>query len=127
VGDRPIDYRSTILYQTRVAQTHPRREEGVRVRDVQQDVQDAVAAGVTRGDAQRGACATARVLRAVPCPVQEHPRLQEPFAEQRRAFTPRVRSSSPLPTLFPHQVGSIQHVFHHVVIKIRQLFLRPAA
>jgi hypothetical protein len=25
-----------------------------------------------------------------------------------------------LPTLFPHQVGSVQHVFHHVVIKIRQ-------
>jgi hypothetical protein len=24
-------------------------------------------------------------------------------------------------------VGSVQHVFHHVVIKIRQLFLRPAA
>jgi hypothetical protein len=25
------------------------------------------------------------------------------------------------------QVGSVQHVFHHVVIKVRQLFLRPAA
>jgi hypothetical protein len=24
-------------------------------------------------------------------------------------------------------VGSVQHVFHHVVINIRQLFLRPAA
>jgi hypothetical protein len=30
-------------------------------------------------------------------------------------------------TLFPHLVGSVQHVFHHVVIKIRQLFLRRAA
>jgi hypothetical protein len=25
-----------------------------------------------------------------------------------------------------HKVGSVQHVFHHIVIKIRQLFLRPA-
>jgi hypothetical protein len=32
-----------------------------------------------------------------------------------------------LPTLFPHKVGTVQHVFHHVVIKIRRLFLRPAA
>jgi hypothetical protein len=29
-----------------------------------------------------------------------------------------------LPTLFPQ---GVQHVFHHVVINIRQLFLRPAA
>jgi hypothetical protein len=28
---------------------------------------------------------------------------------------------------FPHWAGSVQHVFHHVVIKIRQLLLRPAA
>jgi hypothetical protein len=26
-----------------------------------------------------------------------------------------------------HYVGSVQHVFHHVVVKIRHLFLRPAA
>jgi hypothetical protein len=31
-------------------------------------------------------------------------------------------SSCPFPTL-----RSVQHVFHHVVIKIRQLYLRPAA
>jgi hypothetical protein len=36
-----------------------------------------------------------------------------------------AKSSSSYP--FPTLSGSVQHVFHHVVIKIRHLFLRPAA
>jgi hypothetical protein len=41
----------------------------------------------------------------------------------------RVKIKHALIILLPLSlyVGSVQHVFHHVVIKIRKLFLRPAA